>query len=135
VARGVGTEQSDIDVMSDFEGSGATRWHPGTAVIMAFDITLEVAPIQQKIVVSGGKPLSVEPDQDGGSTLLENAGLSGLPDDPDNFEAALRALAGPGTIGAGNAQIFVNGLINLSVPSKESVQEVRINATPFEILK
>jgi carboxypeptidase family protein len=96
------------------------------------NFTLDLAPVKQEIVVaSGDKPLTVEPESSPSSILLSGAGTSGLPDDPNDFFAAVQALAGPSVLGAFGLQVFVNGLINSQMPPKETISQIRINDNPF----
>ncbi len=96
------------------------------------NFTLDLAPVKQQIdVASGDKPLSIEPESSPSTILLNGAGTSGLPDDPNDFSAAVQALAGPSVVGAFGLQIFVNGLIDSQMPSKETISQIRINNNPF----
>ncbi len=96
------------------------------------DFKLDLAPVKQEIVVvSGDKPLSIEPESSASTIQLRGAGLSGLPDDPTDFAAAAQALAGPSALGPTDPQLFVNGFINNQMPPKENIREIRINDNPF----
>jgi hypothetical protein len=56
--------------------------------------------------------------------------LDALPDDPDDLQADLEALAGP-SAGPGGPQIFVDGFTGGRLPPKASIREIRINSNPF----
>jgi hypothetical protein len=56
--------------------------------------------------------------------------LDALPDDPDDLEADLEALAGPAA-GPGGNQIFIDGFTGGRMPPKASIREIRINSNPF----
>ena len=61
---------------------------------------------------------------------LKGADLDILPDDPDDLQADLLALAGP-SAGPNGGQIFVDGFSNGQLPPKDSIREIRINSNPF----
>src|SRR6185436_4398249 len=63
-------------------------------------------------------------------TVIGGKDLDALPDDPDELAAALQALAGP-AIGPNGGQIFIDGFTGGSMPSKDSIREIRINQNPF----
>ena len=64
------------------------------------------------------------------ATVLKEADLDALPDDPDELEAALQALAGP-SAGPNGGQIYIDGFTGGQLPPKESIREIRINSNPF----
>lgn len=108
----------------DFHLSGTQNRH--------LNFVLDLAPVKQEVVVaSGEKPLTIEPESSPSTILLSGAGTSGLPDDPNDFSAAVQALAGPSVVGAFGLQVFVNGLINSQMPPKETISQIRINDNPF----
>ena len=53
-----------------------------------------------------------------------------MPDDPDDLQADLEALAGPGA-GPNGAQFFIDGFSGGQLPPKSSIREIRINSNPF----
>ena len=96
------------------------------------NFTLNLAPVKQEIVVpSGDKPLTIEPESSPSTIMLSGSGMSGLPDDPNDFAAAVQALAGPSALGAYGLTFFVNGFISGQIPPKETVSQIRINENPF----
>ena len=96
------------------------------------NFTLNLAPVKQEIVVpSGDKPLTIEPESSPSTMLLSGSAMSGLPDDPNDFAAAVQALAGPSALGAYGLTFFVNGFISGQIPPKEAVSQIRINENPF----
>ncbi len=96
------------------------------------DFRLDLAPVKQVVVVaSDEKPMSVEPVSSPSTLVLRGTGLNGLPDDPNDFAAALDALAGPSALGPTDPQIFVNGFVLNQIPPKETIAEIRINENPF----
>ena len=53
-----------------------------------------------------------------------------MPDDPDDLQADLEALAGPAA-GPNGAQFFIDGFSGGQLPPKSSIREIRINSNPF----
>ena len=99
---------------------------------MRLDVKLDLAPVKQEIVVSSGeKPLSVETESSASSIRLRGVGLLGLPDDLNDFAAAVQALAGPSALGPYDPQLFINGFLSNQMPPKETISEIRINENPF----
>lgn len=62
--------------------------------------------------------------------MLRGSDLEALPDDPDELTNVLRAMAGP-SAGLSGSQFLVDGYSTGSVPSKESIREIRLNENPF----
>lgn len=109
--------------------------NPDVAVLVGrnepLHVTLKVTIEQQKVTVnsdSGG--LNTEPDSNTGAVVLKGADIEALPDDPDDLEAALQALAGP-SAGPNGGQIFIDGFTGGRLPPKASIREIRINSNPF----
>src|SRR5947209_6743502 len=99
---------------------------------MHLNFTLTLAPVKQQIVVSSeDPPLNIEPENAATTIRLQGMGLAGLPDDPNDFAAAIQALAGPSALGSTDPQLFVNGFIDNQMPPKQTVREIRINDNPF----
>jgi len=95
------------------------------------NITLKVTIEQQKVTIdSDSGRLSTEPDNNTGAVVLKGADIEALPDDPDDLEAALQALAGP-SAGPNGGQIFIDGFTGGRLPPKSSIREIRINSNPF----
>ncbi len=92
--------------------------------------TLTVEAIQEQVQVTTDNGVSTDSDNNASSTVLKGTDLDALPDDPDDLEAALQALAGP-SAGPNGGQIYIDGFTGGRVPPKESIREVRINQNPF----
>ncbi len=61
---------------------------------------------------------------------MKEADLDELPDDPDDLQSDLEALAGP-SAGPNGAQFFIDGFSGGQLPPKSSIREIRINSNPF----
>ena len=95
------------------------------------NVTLKVTIEQQKVTIdSDSGRLSTDPDNNTGAVVLKGADIEALPDDPDDLEAALQALAGP-SAGPNGGQIFIDGFTGGRLPPKSSIREIRINSNPF----
>jgi hypothetical protein len=94
------------------------------------DITLKVT-IEEKVTVDASRELSTDTSSNANQTVIKGSDLEALPDDPDELAAALQALAGP-SVGPNGGQIFIDGFTGGgSLPSKDSIREIRINQNPF----
>jgi hypothetical protein len=68
-------------------------------------ITLAIAPVQMETTVTADQPgISVEPDNNMNSTVLDEQFIQTLPDNEDNMLAFLQAMAGPAASGAMGGQ-------------------------------
>ena len=92
------------------------------------DLTLRVT-IEEKVTVAE-IPVSTEATNNANQTVIAGKDLDALPDDPDELAAALQALAGP-SVGPNGGQIFIDGFSGSTLPSKDSIREIRINQNPF----
>jgi hypothetical protein len=93
------------------------------------DLTLRVT-IEEKVTVAETGAVSTEATNNANQTVIAGKDLDALPDDPDELAAALQALAGP-SVGPNGGQIFIDGFTGGSLPSKDSIREIRINQNPF----
>lgn len=95
-------------------------------------VTMSIRTQKQEVTVnenSSGQ-LSTEASSNVSALVLKQQDLDALPDDPDDLQADLEALAGPAA-GPGGSQIFVDGFTGGRMPPKASIREVRINSNPF----
>ncbi|HKY42364.1 MAG TPA: TonB-dependent receptor [Pyrinomonadaceae bacterium] len=99
-----------------------------TGARQSVDLTLKVT-IEEKVTINE-TPVSTEATNNANQTVISGKDLDALPDDPDELAAALQALAGP-PIGPNGGQIFIDGFTGGSLPSKDSIREIRINQNPF----
>ncbi len=56
--------------------------------------------------------------------------IEALPDNAEDLDAALRALAGPGAEPNGG-EIFIDGFSGGKLPPRDTIREIRINQNPF----
>ena len=96
----------------------------------SLNITLNVAVEEQTVTVASDAPVSTEPDNNSNAIVLKDKDIDALPDNPEDLEAALQALAGP-SAGPNGGQIYIDGFTDGRLPPKSSIREVRINSNPF----
>lgn len=98
----------------------------------ALSIELTATAKSQKIEVTDGRSaLGVDPSNDKSGLVLRGRDLDVLPDDPDQMEAVLQALAGP-SAGPNGGRISVDGFTASGpLPTRTNIREVRINQNPF----
>ncbi len=94
------------------------------------DVPLSVQVEKQEITVADTQQIAIDPDKNAGALILKGEDIDALPDDPDDLQADLLALAGPAA-GPNGGQIFVDGFSNGQLPPKDSIREIRINSNPF----
>jgi hypothetical protein len=97
---------------------------------MTLDAKMHVGDVEVVTVNTDAMQLSVDPDNNGSSTVLQGKDLEALSDDPDELSSELSALAGPST-GPNGGQIYVDGFTGGQLPPKSSIREIRINSNPF----
>lgn len=93
-------------------------------------VTMTVEGVAEQVEVSNDNQVSNDPNSDTGATVIKDKDLDALPDDPDELEAALQALAGP-SAGPNGGQIYIDGFTGGRLPPKEAIREIRINQNPF----
>jgi hypothetical protein len=96
------------------------------------NIVMTVQTQRQEVTVTdtSTNSVSTEPSNNATALVLKQEDLDALPDDPDDLEADLQALAGPAA-GPGGNQIFIDGFTGGRLPPKESIREIRIYSNPF----
>ena len=96
------------------------------------DIALQIAASAAQVDVTSGTvgAINVDPSQNAGAIVLSESDLEALPDDPDDLQAQLEAMAGPAA-GPNGPQIFIDGFSGGQLPPKSSIREIRINSNPF----
>jgi len=93
-------------------------------------VVLTVGGLEENVEVSNEGNVSTDADNNAGATVIKGKDLDALPDDPDELEAALQALAGA-SAGPNGGQIYIDGFTGGRLPPKDSIREVRINQNPF----
>ncbi len=116
-----GLQQQGVVALSVTAGQPATG-----------NIVMIVQTQRQEVTVTdtSTNTISTEPSNNATALVLKQEDLDALPDDPDDMEADLQALAGPAA-GPGGNQIFIDGFSGGRLPPKESIREIRINSNPF----
>ena len=102
----------------------------GGMVQVPIQLQLTVEKQEVTVQAEAGPSVSVEPDNNATALVIKGEDLAALPDDPDDLQDALQALAGPAA-GPNGGQIYVDGFSGGQLPPKESIREVRINQNPF----
>ncbi|MGD9627767.1 MAG: TonB-dependent receptor [Pyrinomonadaceae bacterium] len=97
---------------------------------VTLEVTLGVSIQETQVTVTDEAAVSTDPEAAAGAIVLSEKDLEALPDDPDDLEAALRALAGPGA-GPEGGEIFIDGFSGGRLPPANTIREVRINQNPF----
>src|ERR1700728_4742933 len=98
----------------------------------ALDVALRIATETQQVQVSdtSAAQLSTDASSNVSALVLKEEDLEQLPDDPDDLQSDLQALAGPAA-GPNGAQFFIDGFSGGQLPPKSSIREIRINSNPF----
>ncbi len=94
------------------------------------EIILNVAGVETEVVVSDENSVSTAPEENAGAIVLNEQDIKALPDDEDDLEAALQALAGP-SAGPEGGGIYIDGFSGGSLPPRDTIREIRINSNPF----
>jgi hypothetical protein len=92
------------------------------------NITLTVSLDKEEVTVAAETPISLE--NRGDALVLRGKDIEALPDDPDELEAALQALAGP-SVGPNGGQIMIDGFEGGRIPPRDSIREIRVNDNPL----
>ena len=98
-----------------------------------FDIELGIPMKHEQVTVQsegGGVGVDVSPENNAGAIILKGEDLEALPDDPDELQQDLQALAGP-AVGPNGGEIYIDGFTGGTLPPKSSIREIRINQNPF----
>jgi hypothetical protein len=99
--------------------------------VKQFDISLEINVQKEKIdVQEENSQVQVNPAANTSAIVLSGKDLEALPDDPDELQQDLEALAGP-SAGPNGGQIYIDGFTAGQLPPKSSIREIRINQNPF----
>jgi hypothetical protein len=115
-ARGFGRYEEQVQVIAS------------TAAVV--DVVLTVEGTTENVIVPNDSSIDTDPNSEAGAVVLKKNELKSLPDDPAELQAALQALAGPGS-GPDGGEVFIDGFSGGKLPKKETIREVRINQNPF----
>src|SRR4029453_11748959 len=89
-------------------------------------VKLEIAEVQEELTVKQDpREAQTDPRGTAFTQVLTAEQIAQLPDDPEEFEAALQALAGPG------ATFRVNGFRGGKLPPKSQIREIRFRLNPY----
>lgn len=91
------------------------------------EINVEKEKVEVQVDQSG---VQVSPSNNAGAIILSGKDLDALPDDPDELQEDLQALAGP-SAGPNGGQMYIDGFTAGQLPPKSSIREIRINQNPF----
>lgn len=96
------------------------------------NLKLQVQAEKQNINVEeqSGPTISAESSNNASSLVLRGNDLEALGDSQEDLAADLQALAGP-SAGPNGGALYVDGFSGGSLPTKESIREVKINQNPF----
>ena len=95
------------------------------------NISLDINVQKEKInVQEDTSQVDVNPASNASAIVLSGKDLEALPDDPDELQSDLEALAGP-AVGPNGGQLYIDGFTGGQLPPKESIREIRINQNPF----
>ena len=100
--------------------------------VTPLDVALQIATSTSQVNVTSTQAatVDVDPSQNAAAIVLSQADMDSLPDDPDDLQDQLTAMAGPAA-GPNGPQIFVDGFSGGQMPPKSSIREIRINSNPF----
>src|ERR1700736_1057103 len=115
---------------------GFTTYENDSVVItqggaQTLNVSLRIEVEEQKVQVSDSTPtVDVDPANNAGAIVISGKALEALPDDPDELQSDLEALAGP-SAGPNGGQMYIDGFTAGQLPPKASIREIRINQNPF----
>ncbi len=99
--------------------------------IQQLNVSLTIEAEQQQVTVTDQSgAVDVSPTNNAGAIVINGAALDALPDDPDELQTDLTALAGP-SAGPNGGQFYIDGFTAGQLPPKSAIREIRINQNPF----
>jgi hypothetical protein len=115
-----------------FEQAAAVLVSVASGQVATANVIMTVETQRQQVTVNESvtNQVSTEPSNNASALVLKKEDLEALPDDPDDLQADLQALAGP-SAGPGGNQVFIDGFTGGRLPPKSSIREIRINSNPF----
>jgi len=117
---------------SGLQQTGPVAVNPAPGQPAVGNVVMTVRTQRQEVTVTDTttNQVSTDPANNASALVLRKEDLDALPDDPDDLEADLQALAGP-SAGPGGNQIFIDGFTGGRLPPKQSIREIRLNSNPF----
>ncbi len=98
---------------------------------LRLNVAMAISVAEEKVQVSDTAPtIDVNPSNNAGAIVISGKELEALPDDPDELQSDLQALAGP-SAGPNGGQMYIDGFTAGQLPPKSSIREIRINQNPF----
>ena len=98
---------------------------------LQLDISLAIQQQKEQVTVAGDAfTLDTTASSNASQVVITQEELDALPDDPDELQADLESLAGPGA-GPNGGQMYIDGFTAGQLPPKSSIREIRINSNPF----
>ena len=95
------------------------------------NISLDIQVEKEKVnVQEETQQVEVSSSNNASAIVLTGKDLEALPDDPDELQQDLEALAGP-SAGPNGGQMYIDGFTAGQLPPKSSIREIRINQNPF----
>lgn len=96
------------------------------------DLIINLVPevIKEEVLVEDQSELGANIDSNNNDLIIKGSALDSLPDDPEELQAYLQALAGP-IAGPDGGQAIIDGFTGGRFPPKEIIREIRINSNPF----
>lgn len=112
--------------------NGGVAVSVSTGQVAHGDIVMRPAEVKQEVTVQeeNTTQLGLQPSQNVDALVFKGTELDSLPDDPDDLQQDLQALAGP-SAGPNGGEIYIDGFSSGRLPPKESIREIRINQNPF----
>ena len=99
--------------------------------VQNLSVSLRIEEQKQQIEVTDNPAAAdVDPMNSGGGIVISGEELDALPDDPDELQTDLEALAGP-SAGPNGGQFYIDGFTGGRLPPKSAIREIRINQDPF----
>jgi hypothetical protein len=90
------------------------------------EVRLAVAGVREEVTVKQDeREKASDPRGNAFTNVLTEDQIAALPDDPEEFEAAVRSMAGPG------APLRVNGFRGGKLPPKSQIRQIRFRMNPY----
>src|SRR6202521_5357536 len=119
-------------IAQGFAAFEASNFEVLAGQIQKLDVPLTIEVREENVTVTdqAAAALDTNPANNAGAIVLQGKDLEALSDDPDDLQSDLQALAGP-SAGPNGGQIYIDGFTGGTLPSKDSIREIRINQNPF----